>query len=149
MNIKVFNLRLTKENLQSDQDNLNAFLNGVAVKDITTQLLSGQPNFWSILVFYNDLKVENAKKSTEKVAVDSVVELATDEKEIFETLKQWRAAKAGELGIPSFMICHNAELMAVSKAKPATTDELIKIRGFGENKVAKYGNDILTVLGAI
>lgn len=54
MKVNVFHIRLTKENLQSDQDNLNNFLDNVTVKKTATEVINGQPNFWSILVFYDD-----------------------------------------------------------------------------------------------
>lgn len=149
MKVKVFHLRLTKENLQSDQDNLNEFLESVTVKKTSTQLINGQPNFWSILVFYDDQKTERAEKQSDKIAVTSNTELTTDEKRIFDTLKQWRLDKASELNIPSFMVCHNTELMTVAKVKPQTIDDLLKIKGFGEHKIAKFGDDILAVLNSI
>lgn len=149
MKVKVFHLRLTKENLQSDQDNLNEFLESVIVKKTSTQLINGQPNFWSILVFYDDLKTERAEKQSDKIAVTSDTELTIDEKRIFDTLKQWRLDKASELNIPSFMVCHNTELMTVAKVKPQTIDDLLKIKGFGEHKIAKFGDDILAVLNSI
>jgi superfamily II DNA helicase RecQ len=149
MKVKVFHIRLTKDNLQTDQDNLNEFLGSVTMKKTSTQLINGQPNFWSILVFYEDLKDEKTHKQSDKFAVTSETELTTDEKRIFNTLKQWRLDRASELDIPSFMICHNTELMTVAKVKPQTLDELIKIKGFGEHKIAKFGDDILAVLNSI
>jgi superfamily II DNA helicase RecQ len=149
MKVKVFHIRLTKDNLQTDQDNLNEFLESVSIKKTSTQLINGQPNFWSILVFYNDQKAEKAEKQSDKFAVTSDTELTIDEKRIFETLKQWRFDKASELNIPSFMVCHNTELMTVAKVKPQTLEELIKIKGFGEHKIAKFGDDILAVLNSI
>ncbi len=146
MKVKVFHIRLTKDNLQTDQDNLNEFLDSVTIKKTSTQLINGQPNFWSILVFYDDQKAE---KQSDKFTVTSDTELTTDEKRIFDTLKQWRLDKASELNIPSFMVCHNTELMTVAKVKPQTLDELIKIKGFGEHKIAKFGDDILAVLNSI
>ena len=149
MKVKVFHIRLTKDNLQTDQDNLNEFLESVTMKKVSTQLVNGQPNFWSILVFYVDQKAEKVEKQSDKFAVTSETELTTDEKRIFDTLKQWRLDKASELNIPSFMVCHNTELMTVAKVKPQTIDELIKIKGFGEHKTEKYGDDILAVLNSI
>lgn len=149
MKIKVFHIRLTKLNLQDDQDNLNEFLEAVTVKKTSTQLISGQPNFWSILVFYEDQKTEKMEKKSDKLAVSSEEELTAEEKTIFETLKEWRLDKSSELNIPSFMVCHNIELMTVAKVKPQTLDDLLKIKGFGEQKIANFGDEILAVLDSI
>jgi len=149
MKVKVFHIRLTKENLQTDQDNLNEFLDSVTTKKTSTQLINGQPNFWSILVFYDDQKAEKSEKHSDKISVISDSELTEDENRIYGILKQWRSDKASELNVPSFIVCHNTELMTVAKIKPQTLDDLIKIIGFGEHKVAKFGDDILAVLNSI
>ncbi len=53
------------------------------------------------------------EKKSDKLAVSSEEELTAEEKTIFETLKEWRLEKSSELNIPSFMVCHNIELMTV------------------------------------
>lgn len=149
MKIKVFYIRLTKENLQSDQDNLNSFLDSVTVKKTATELINGQPNFWSILVFYDEQKVEKQEKTSDKISITDENELTDEEKRIFATLKQWRQDKATQLNIPSFMVCHNTELMTIAKVKPQSLDELSNIKGFGGQKIAKFGDDILALLNSI
>ena len=147
MQIKVFHIRLSKEHFQTDQDTINSFLSSVTVKKTATELVTGQPNnFWTILVFYEDLKAE---KPTDKVTVTEDNELTEDEKQIFETLKQWRQDKGNELHIPNFMVCHNKELMTIAKVKPRTLDELSRIKGFGGQKIAKFGDEIIGVLNSI
>lgn len=47
------------------------------------------------------------------------------------------------------MVAHNAELMSIAKMKPQTVEDLPKIKGFGERKIAKYGDDIITILNSI
>jgi len=149
MKVKVFHIRLTKENLQTDQDNLNNFLDSVTVKKTSTELINGQPNFWSILVFFDEQKAEKQEKTSDKFSVSDDNELTEDEKTIFSTLKQWRQDKATQLNIPNFMVCHNTELMTIAKVKPQTLDDLSKIKGFGGQKIAKFGDDILALLNSI
>jgi superfamily II DNA helicase RecQ len=147
MQIKIFHIRLSKEHFQADQDTINNFLSSVTVKKTATELVTGPPhNFWSILVFYDDPKIE---KPTDKLNVTEDTELTDDEKQIFETLKHWRQDKGNELRIPNFMVCHNTELMTIAKVKPRTLDELSKIKGFGEQKIAKFGDEIIAVLNSI
>lgn len=150
MKIRHFHIQLSKENLQADQDNLNSFLESVTVKKTATELIKGQPNYWSILVFYDDQKVERQEKSSDKITVTSDTELTDEEKRIYETLKHWRQDKASQLNVPNFLICHNTELMTIAKVKPTALNELSKIKGFGGGqKIAKYGDDIITVLNSI
>lgn len=149
MKVKVFHIRLTKENLQSDEDNLNNFLDNVTVKKTATELINGQPNFWSILVFYDDQKTEKQENISEKISVTDENELTDDEKRIFSTLKQWRQDKATQLNIPNFMVCHNTELVTIAKVKPQSLDDLSKIKGFGGQKISKFGDDIIAILNSI
>jgi len=148
MKVKTFHIRLTKENLDSDEQKVNDFMESVTVKQTESQLISGQTNFWSILIFYTDRNSEKHIKSS-KLYVEDESELSEEETKIYETLKHWRYDKASQLEIPSYMICHNTELMTVAKEKPQTPDELYKIRGGGDLKIEKFGEEIIAVLNSI
>ena len=151
MKIKHFYIRLNKENLQIDQDTLNSFLDNVVVKKTVTELINGQPNFWSILVFNDEQKADRQDKNSEKVAVTSETELTAEEKNIYDVLREWRQDKASELNVPNYVVAHNTELMTIAKIKPQSLDELSKVKGFvsGGQKIAKYGDDIIAVLNSI
>lgn len=141
MNIKVFNIRLDKENCQNDQARMNAFLDSVSVKLTSTNFVTtGTVDFWSAVVFY-ELKKSDSK-STE------IIELNEQEKEIFIALKQWRNDLAQKLGWSAFRICHNSHLISIAKSKPQTLDELKSVKSFGESRTLNYGDDILSVLNA-
>lgn len=151
MKIKHFYIRLNKENLQDDQDTLNSFLENIVVKKTATELITGQPNFWSILVFYDDQKVERQDKNSDKITITDENELTDEEKNIYAVLKQWRQDKASEMNVPNYVVAHNTELMSIAKVKPETLDELLKVKGFvsGGQKILKYGDDIIAVLNSI
>ena len=149
MKVKVFHIRLSKENSEYDQGSLNSFLESVTVKKTSAKLINGQTNFWSILVFYDEQKIEKFGKNSGKIVVKDFSELTNEEKKIFEVFKQWRQDKATQLNVPNFVICHNTELMTIAKLKPKTLEKLLEIKGFGELKVAKFGDDILALLNSI
>jgi ribonuclease D len=151
MKIKHFYIRLSKENIQNDEDTLNCFLENVVVKKTATELITGQPNFWSILVFYDDQKVERQDRSLDKITITDEYELTDEEKNIYVVLKQWRQNKATEMNVPSYVVAHNTELMSIARVKPQTLDELQKVKGFvsGGQKILKYGGDIIAVLNSI
>ena len=149
MKVKVFQLRLTTEYLQIDQDSMNNFLDNVIVKKTSTELITGQTNYWSILVFYDELITEKSDKSFGKILIANESDLNEEEVKTFKILKQWRYDLATHLNIPSYMICNNSELIAIAKERPRTLDELSKIKGFGTQKTAKFGNDIIAVLNSI
>ena len=44
------------------------------------------------------------------------------------------------------MIFNNAEMETLIKANPKSKNELLKVKGFGEKKVEKYGEEILRII---
>lgn len=145
MNIRVFNIRLSKEFCIIDQNRMNEFLDSVEVKLTSTNFVTtGTMDYWSAVVFY-DTKKNNEKPKKEKPTFE---DLSQQEKEIFLALKQWRNDLALNLGWSAFRVCHNAHLMAIAEAKPETLEELAQVKGFGEVRTEKYGEDIMAVLNA-
>ena len=145
MNIRVFNIRLSKEFCIVDQNRMNEFLDSVEVKLTSTHFVTtGTLDYWSAVVFY-DIKKNIEKPKEEKPNFD---DLSQHEKEIFMALKQWRNDFASNLGWSAFRVCHNSHLMAIADAKPESLEELAKVKGFGEVRTEKYGEDILAILNA-
>ncbi|MGQ5264972.1 DNA helicase RecQ [Micromonospora sp. ZYX-F-536] len=65
---------------------------------------------------------------------------------LFERLRGWRAATAKEQGVPAYVIFHDATLRQIASDAPGSLAELARVSGVGENKLAKYGEQILAVL---
>ena len=65
---------------------------------------------------------------------------------LLNMLKDFRADKAWEYGIPSYMIMSNQALEDLAKIKPTNKAEMMAARGMGSLKVAKYGDGILKVI---
>lgn len=167
MQVKLFNTRLEAEYVVADQQALNAFLNNVTVKSTSTQFVNGNPDYWSILVFYENgeneklneevtvappkskpAKKEKAKEEpplpTETVATD----LSEEEQQIALALRTWRKDKSNELQQPEFMIFPNATLNALAKGKPRSMNDLEKIKGMGPAKITRFGDDLMAILNA-
>jgi ATP-dependent DNA helicase RecQ len=89
------------------------------------------------------------KSSGRKAATASVAaDLSPDARELFETLRAWRAAQAKEQGLPAYVIFHDATLREVAVRRPASLEQLGTVTGVGESKLAKYGEQLLTALAA-
>lgn len=144
MQLKVFNIRLTKEHLISDQEAINSFLERVSVQKTCEELISGPPNYWSVLVFYEPEQHKEGRSSM--MSETEIKNLTPEEQKMYESLKQWRRQKAEIMQLPSFVVCHNFELLMLVKAKPHTIEELAKIRGFGTQKVKLYGEELLMIM---
>ncbi|WP_322754431.1 DNA helicase RecQ [Frankia sp. Cas3] len=65
---------------------------------------------------------------------------------VFERLRAWRGATAKEQGVPAYVIFHDATLREIAARVPSSLAALAEVNGVGENKLAKYGQQILDAL---
>ncbi|MGW0661682.1 DNA helicase RecQ [Streptodolium elevatio] len=76
----------------------------------------------------------------------AVVDLPEEAVPVFERLRAWRAATAKEQGVPAYVVFHDATLREIAASAPTTLDDLAAVGGVGENKLNKYGQQILDTL---
>ena len=74
-------------------------------------------------------------------------ELTAEAQSVFERLRSWRGATAKKQGVPAYVVFHDATLRQIAASPPSSLSELAGVNGVGENKLAKYGQQILDVLG--
>jgi superfamily II DNA helicase RecQ len=160
MKVKVFAIRPESEYLNFDQQQLNGFLDTIEFKKSSTHFIEAEPNYWSVLIYYEEKQQINLVKETaiqEKAELKKEIKISEqmqeadldlEQLEILKNLKQWRSEKAYKLKISNFLICHNSELINVVVQKPSSILELRRIKGFGDLKSDKYGEDILSILKA-
>jgi len=146
----IFKIRVAQEHIHQDQDHLNLFLSKVNVVNTSTHFIEGMVDYWSVMIFYTELDPQTEKNlaKEKKFTITSSEPLSDDEVQRLGTLKKWRAQKAMELNMPQYLICHNSELISIAKMKPTQREDLTKIKGFGDLKQMKYGEEILNVISA-
>ena len=76
----------------------------------------------------------------------AAAELPPEAEPVFERLRTWRTSVAKELGMPPYVIFHDATLRLIAASPPSTLDELRQVNGVGATKLDKYGQAILAVL---
>ncbi|MER7941584.1 DNA helicase RecQ [Streptomyces sp. NPDC094458] len=79
----------------------------------------------------------------------AVADLPAEAVPVFEALRAWRGATAKELGLPAYVIFHDATLREIAALRPATLAELGGVSGLGEKKLATYGEGVLEVLAGL
>ena len=72
---------------------------------------------------------------------------ASYDEDVLAELKAWRLNRAEADGMPAFVVATDATLIALAETMPNSAEELIKVPGIGTQKIAKYGEEILAVLG--
>lgn len=67
-------------------------------------------------------------------------------KELFERLKVWRRIKANKENVKPYIIFSDSSLMEIVNILPKNLEELKEIRGVGEKKLQKYGEEIIDII---
>jgi ATP-dependent DNA helicase RecQ len=120
------------------------------IKDLIAQdYLSKSDGLYPILKLTP--KSELVLKGSERVMItkskdvveNTSLQKADYEKELFLRLKDVRKEIANEENIPSYIVLSDATLMELATYLPQTKEEFLKISGFGEIKVERYGKPFL------
>ncbi|MGW3614909.1 DNA helicase RecQ [Micromonospora sp. NPDC005163] len=93
-------------------------------------------------------KPASSRSTKPRGAATVVADLGPAATAVFERLRGWRAAIAKEQGVPAYVIFHDATLRQIASDAPGSLADLSRVSGVGENKLAKYGEQILAVLAA-
>jgi ATP-dependent DNA helicase RecQ len=75
-------------------------------------------------------------------------QLDAADRPLFETLREWRAAVAKELGVPAYIVFGDATLRALAEHRPASLADLDGVTGIGAKKREAYGEAVLEVVAA-
>ncbi|MBX3701813.1 MAG: DNA helicase RecQ [Dokdonella sp.] len=74
------------------------------------------------------------------------LEISAAEAPLWDALRAERARLAREQGVPSYVIFHDATLLAMLRARPRTLAAMATIHGVGERKLERYGAAFLALL---
>lgn len=66
--------------------------------------------------------------------------------ELYKKLKLWRRGAANRENIRPYIIFSDSTLIDITNRLPKSKDELLEIRGVGEKKIKKYGDELLKLL---
>lgn len=84
------------------------------------------------------LKSAGKSKKVSKVAKESWQEV---DRELFELLRLLRKEIADKKGLPAFVVFGDAALRDMARRKPTTRQKFLEVKGVGEAKNKKYGNE--------
>ena len=94
-------------------------------------------------------KPAKASRAAGSASAEAATELSAADAAVFEQLRSWRAAAAKEQGVPAYVIFHDATLRQIAAQSPSTLTELGGVNGVGETKLARYGQQILDLMGEL
>ncbi|HEX8288715.1 MAG TPA: HRDC domain-containing protein [Pyrinomonadaceae bacterium] len=159
MKCKVFKIHINEEAGNFEEEKFNEFLESVNVSQTFASAIGNE--FWSILVFYEkaNSSVQNEPPAAVKTSKDISAKtdepvksapepalLTVDEEQKFNKLKQWRNERAAQDGLPPYMIAPNDSLMRLAASDIKSVEDFIAVKGFGEKRAQKYGEEIIRIL---
>jgi ATP-dependent DNA helicase RecQ len=65
---------------------------------------------------------------------------------LWERLRAWRAGIAKELGVPAYVVFHDATLAELARVQPHDEAQLAQISGVGARKLERYGAALLDLI---
>jgi ATP-dependent DNA helicase RecQ len=84
-------------------------------------------------------KAERASRAREAFA-------GANDDPLWQALKAKRLELAKDQGVPPYVIFHDSTLLEILNQRPQTLDQMGRISGIGQAKLARYGDDFLKVL---
>jgi ATP-dependent DNA helicase RecQ len=91
-------------------------------------------------------RTPKAKLARAAKSAAAPADLSEEAAATFEKLRAWRSATAKEQGVPPYVVFHDKTLREIATLLPSTLEQLGTVNGVGENKLAKYGQQILDAL---
>ncbi|MFZ2852480.1 MAG: DNA helicase RecQ [Rhodocyclaceae bacterium] len=71
---------------------------------------------------------------------------AENDSPLVAMLRNWRAEKAREQGVPAYVILHDRTLRELAERRPNSPVALLEVPGIGAAKAERYGEDLLELL---
>lgn len=83
---------------------------------------------------------------TTRVSLGDEAGVSLGDNALFEALRAFRLETARIAGVPPYVVFHDATLREIAAQRPSTLDELARLPGVGEKKLARYGDSLLTIV---
>jgi len=98
------------------------------------------------LVLRRDLLSTTASRRGPKRATPADTTAVTENPNAWAALRQCRRAIAESEGVPPYVIFHDATLVAMLEAQPASLEDMAMLPGIGQYKLDRYGDRFLAAL---
>ena len=91
-------------------------------------------------------KAQRAERNAQRKEKPREPFAGASEDRLWLALKAKRTSLAREQGVPPYVIFHDSTLLEILNQRPASLDELGRISGVGQSKLARYGDEFLKVI---
>ncbi len=122
-----------------DEDGLNKFVLNKHVKNYRAEFFQdGDDKYWTVFLEYDPV--------VEKMSGNEAEGFDKGQRLLLERLKAWRKERAEKDGVPVYIIGTNREFADIVRSAPRSLEQLKSIKGFGNAKVSKYGNELIEII---
>ena len=122
----------------------SSFIRGLIKELLSQNYINLKEGTYSMLKLNStsmDVLIRNKKVLLLVKEVSEVID-----KELLKLLKQWRRERASKEKIKPYIIFSDSSLIDIVNNLPTTKEELLKLRGVGEKKLLKYGDEIIRLI---
>lgn len=120
--------------------------NVIRLGGLANDVLRGDMRIEVRRTLMNPPKKDVVAKERRERRDELVAQLSSEGKRIFEALRQWRLETAKSLGKPPYTIFWDKTLVEIARNCPMDEEDLAMIPGVGEQKVERYGDEILDIV---
>lgn len=120
--------------------------NVIRLGGLANDVLRGDMRIEVRRALMNPSKKDVVAKERRERRDELVAQLSSEGKRIFEALRQWRLETAKSLGKPPYTIFWDKTLVEIARNCPMDEEDLAMIPGVGEQKVERYGDEILDIV---
>jgi len=89
-------------------------------------------------------KVPEGRPTSPRVLPDGPLD--SDDRDLFERLRELRREIADELNTPAFVVFSDKTLRALARTKPKTMDQMLTVHGVGQKKWEAFGEQFLKAI---
>ena len=68
------------------------------------------------------------------------------DKQLFETLREFRKNAAAERGVPPFTIFHDSVLRDLARHRPTNETNLLAVKGIGQKQLERFGDELTQLI---
>lgn len=139
------------KDIEETEEEINRFLRTVRVVSMQREFVNqGENSFWSMIVEYQTgsagSKSSPQSAGKKKPVVDYREVLSPEDFAIYAKLREWRKEVANKEGDPVYTVFTNEQMAKIVRSRITTKTELQKIKGVGESRTQKYGEDVIRIM---
>jgi len=122
--------------------------NHLKITESGKKVLFGKTSAQLVIIKREEPKPKGTKNKDIRQSTSSLIntEQGSEDKELFEALRNLRKYLADEQGYPAYIVLSDKVLHSLCSIRPTTIEDFGEINGIGDFKKEKYGKDFVSLI---